>query len=83
MATIWVGVTETTVASTPLKLEALAPRPNSTCTGGPKPVPVMVTRVPPSLVPEAGLTEKTDGWTAAAAAQGVGEPAVERVAAAG
>src|SRR4051812_36054399 len=62
MATICVGVTETTVASTPLKLLALVPMPNSTCTGDWKPVPVMVTRVPPSLVPEAGLTAKIAGW---------------------
>ena len=62
MATIWVGVTETTVASTPLKLLALAPVPKKTWTGDTKPVPVMVTRVPPSLVPEAGVTAKTDGW---------------------
>ena len=48
--TIWVEVTDSTVASWPWKTVA-EPEPNSTCTGASKPVPVIVTRVPPSLGP--------------------------------
>ncbi len=50
---IWVG--ETTVrfvAASPPKVTAVAPM---------KPVPVMVTEVPPAMVPEAGLTAVTAG----------------------
>ena len=61
---IWVAVTDWMVASMPLKVAALEPEPKNTCTGATKPSPAMVTRVPPSLVPEAGVTEKTCGcWT--------------------
>src|ERR1700726_884884 len=57
---IWVAVTDWIVASTPLKFEAL-PEPKKTWTGATKPWPMIVTWVPPSLVPEPGLTEKTCG----------------------
>src|ERR1700730_10300705 len=58
---IWLPVTDCTGASRPLKLVALAPAPKKTCTGATKNSPLIVTRVPPSLVPEAGDTEKICG----------------------
>jgi hypothetical protein len=54
---IWFAVTDRTVAS---RLVPAALK--KTWTGATKPVPLIVTRVPPSLVPEAGVTEKIAGW---------------------
>ncbi len=63
MTTIRSAVTDSTCASTPSKLEGLAPKPKKTWTGDWKPWPMIDTRLPPSLVPEAGETENTCGWT--------------------
>ena len=44
----------------PSKLLAL-PEPKRTCTGAWKPSPTMVMRVPPSLVPALGVTDRIAG----------------------
>src|SRR5258708_4098474 len=59
--TSWVAVADCTVASMPLKAGALEPEPKNTWTGGTKPWPTITIWVPPSLVPDAGDTEKTCG----------------------